>query len=212
MSNCIYVIQGKGTSRYKIGFTNDLRGRLKSLQKGSPVDLEVLLVHHTDAHEELERALHKYFDSERIYGEWFVLTEEAISYLQQPTNFIMEDLEVSDEWKKIEDNIPSLHELFPSPQESAARLVEIETVKTPVAKVLPKRKSNVAPEEPTDGMLFCSSRYKAVEQLRAEDARRAANRIDLCGCSDLDVMVRLRAYADALDVYTGGYTYSIPLD
>ena len=39
----------------------------------------------------------------------------------------------------------------------------------------------------------------ATERLSAGDARRGANRIDICGPSDLDVMVRLRAYADILD-------------
>ena len=39
----------------------------------------------------------------------------------------------------------------------------------------------------------------ATERLSAEDARRGANRIDLSGHSDLDVMVRLRAYADTLE-------------
>ena len=43
------------------------------------------------------------------------------------------------------------------------------------------------------------ARINATERLSAEDARRGANRIDLSGHSDLDVMVRLRSYADILE-------------
>lgn len=56
-------------SPIKIGFTTDLKKRLKSLQTGSPNKLEVLAV--VAACVTQERAYHERFAAHRLNGEWF---------------------------------------------------------------------------------------------------------------------------------------------
>ena len=57
------------SSPIKIGFTTDLKKRLKSLQTGSPNKLEVLAV--VEAGGAQERAYHEQFAAHRLNGEWF---------------------------------------------------------------------------------------------------------------------------------------------
>lgn len=56
-------------SPIKIGFTTDLKKRLKSLQTGSPNKLEVLAA--IEAGGSQERAYHDQFAAHRLHGEWF---------------------------------------------------------------------------------------------------------------------------------------------
>jgi hypothetical protein len=201
MRGCVYILHALTTPYYKIGRTTNIKNRVHGLRGTVPFfDLDVVAIHFHEKYEEIERRLHAMFTDKRLKNsEWFELSDDDLSTVLMRTVDLVDSMGFGN--RKVD-----LHELFPSPQERAARLAEIEIVKTPVAK----RKSNVAPEEPTDGMFFCSSRYKAVEQLSAEDARRMSYRFDAQKFGTDGSM--LRAYADALDVYTGGYTYSIPLD
>lgn len=69
----VYLINAKGTSRYKIGYTNrSFEQRLAELSGGqSPYPLAItktILVE--DAHT-VELELHRQFASYRKYGEWF---------------------------------------------------------------------------------------------------------------------------------------------
>lgn len=65
----VYVIGQHGSSVVKIGTTSSLQSRLKSLQSGYPLRLELLW--HTSGGWGLEQFLHKCFAEKRLEGEWF---------------------------------------------------------------------------------------------------------------------------------------------
>jgi len=66
----VYVIGQQQSSIAKIGVTTgDLRKRLKGIQTGSPIRLEVLWWFFASAAD--EQRLHREFDYCRLEGEWF---------------------------------------------------------------------------------------------------------------------------------------------
>lgn len=75
----LYVIGPKDHGPQKIGFSNNVQQRLKSLQTGHP---SKLYIHHTvevDDHKVklLERVIHKEIKHHKSHGEWFNLTPET---------------------------------------------------------------------------------------------------------------------------------------
>ncbi len=70
----LYVIHAAGTSQYKIGITSrSVADRLKALQTGNPVKLEVVRSYHFTDAARVERELHKRLALFRSNGEWFAL-------------------------------------------------------------------------------------------------------------------------------------------
>lgn len=69
----VYFIQDI-VGNVKVGWTNDLRGRLRVLQSGNPGPLDYLHLYLGDR--SLERALHVAGSEWRIRGEWFYACEE----------------------------------------------------------------------------------------------------------------------------------------
>lgn len=65
----VYVIGQHGNSVVKIGTTSSLQNRLRTLQSGYPLRLEVLW--HTSGGWGLEQYLHRHFSDKRMEGEWF---------------------------------------------------------------------------------------------------------------------------------------------
>jgi hypothetical protein len=61
---------------FKIGKTNDVKGRLASLQTASPFKLTVVNVFGADNASTAEEILHGALRSCRMAGEWFRLTNE----------------------------------------------------------------------------------------------------------------------------------------
>lgn len=82
----IYVIRQEGSDHYKIGWTTaeDPVARLGSLQTGSPKKLE-LIGHFSAASQSSERAVHRLFSNHRASGEWFILTEQQVINILDPT-------------------------------------------------------------------------------------------------------------------------------
>jgi phage regulator Rha-like protein len=72
----VYFIKNFSTGHYKIGCTSSLRNRLQALQIGNADLLEVYAT--IKGGKDLEGILHKRFESKRINGEWFSITEEDI--------------------------------------------------------------------------------------------------------------------------------------
>lgn len=77
--NVCYLMYDKRSKLYKIGITNDVISRWKSIGSSTGtmprVVLAVLLEYGFDEPaNELESFLHKYFKSKRQKGEWFELT------------------------------------------------------------------------------------------------------------------------------------------
>ena len=75
----VYLINMVGTSFYKIGVATNAKKRVKELQTGNPLPLEVTYeARVTDAYG-FELALHKKFDDYRIQNEWFELTDARLT-------------------------------------------------------------------------------------------------------------------------------------
>lgn len=68
----LYVIGGSGLPHVKIGISTNPQARLKQLQPGSPVRLEVLWKVPGDNW--LEQLVHSHLGEYRAHGEWFDLT------------------------------------------------------------------------------------------------------------------------------------------
>ena len=65
----VYFIEATGTPFVKIGYTSDIKDRLKKLQTASPYELRALVCMRADLVE--EQRLHERFKSVRVRGEWF---------------------------------------------------------------------------------------------------------------------------------------------
>ena len=71
----IYFI--KAANKYvKIGVSKDPHKRLKELQTGNPLPLKLILT--MPGSFDTEKALHDYFKSARVEGEWFRLSGKEI--------------------------------------------------------------------------------------------------------------------------------------
>lgn len=68
----VYVVGDGHSGIVKIGITENLNSRLKTLQSGSPHELRVLCTFRSGI--ELEAHLHKRFEKRRLQGEWFDFT------------------------------------------------------------------------------------------------------------------------------------------
>lgn len=67
----IYLLKAKQTSSYKIGITNDIARRVRTIESSSPVPIKVeFCVKHSRA-KEVEKALHTKYAKHRIHYEWF---------------------------------------------------------------------------------------------------------------------------------------------
>jgi len=74
----VYIIECDGF--YKIGFTrNSIEDRVRSFQHGNPHKISIHSTFMTFDAYRLERFLHEKFVQYRVRGEWFKLTDEAIS-------------------------------------------------------------------------------------------------------------------------------------
>lgn len=81
----IYLIYNPGNECTKIGYSRgNVKQRMKSLQTGAAERLELAHVIHCDsiACEYFEARLHDMFKINRLIGEWFRLTDEAIEWLK----------------------------------------------------------------------------------------------------------------------------------
>lgn len=68
----VYLISS-ATGLYKIGRSVDVPRRLDDLQRGSPVQLEIVCAVEADNAVETELLYHRRFASKRVRGEWFAL-------------------------------------------------------------------------------------------------------------------------------------------
>jgi hypothetical protein len=76
----IYFIQDSSVGHIKIGFTEGTaENRMKALQTGSPVGLEILCT--SEGGREEEKALHLRFQSSWVHGEWFKPTSDIIRHI-----------------------------------------------------------------------------------------------------------------------------------
>ena len=100
----LYVIKAFGTEKYKIGFTKDLKARLRTFRTALPVRLDLVYYVWTINYVWLEKLLHQDFKEKRVPGERFELDIDDLYILET----ILGDL--NDEFhfinvKKIADQI-----------------------------------------------------------------------------------------------------------
>lgn len=78
----IYLVNQENTEFYKIGWTEngDVEKRLNQLQTGNPYKI-VLVDYFVASSIKTEKVLHNHFDSQRITGEWFKLTNDDVKNL-----------------------------------------------------------------------------------------------------------------------------------
>lgn len=74
----LYLIQNEESDKFKIGVTANLDERLKSLQTANPNKLNYILYKFYENAYEIEREAHLYLESNKISGEWFILTDEEL--------------------------------------------------------------------------------------------------------------------------------------
>lgn len=85
----VYLIRGVGTNMYKIGCTTNIEERLKNLQIGSPVSLELIAFFPTKLHTMLESKLHRMYAENRKHGEWFNFSDKELESILDSTVELM---------------------------------------------------------------------------------------------------------------------------
>lgn len=74
----VYFVQGEISKRIKIGHSQDVESRLKSLQGSERLRLLCVV---PDATTEMEIELHEKFAHLRVIGEWFEGSQELVDYI-----------------------------------------------------------------------------------------------------------------------------------
>jgi hypothetical protein len=124
MKNYIYIIkvdESKTRSFIKIGYTNNLKKRLSSIQIGNPRKIELinLLVVKKEEAREVEKTLHRSIETHWLNGEWFtygqsqkLILEAQITNLQKAGKVALEKIPQK---KKTESELmEALDSYFPS--------------------------------------------------------------------------------------------------
>ena len=75
----VYFVLARSVGRVKIGFTVSMELRLRELQMGSPVELELLC--EVRGCLQLESTILAIFDSYRCHGEWFEATPSLMEFI-----------------------------------------------------------------------------------------------------------------------------------
>lgn len=68
-STHLYVL--RCGERLKIGVTHDINQRIKSLQTGNPDEIILEYIEERTNPHKAERFLHRYFQKQKVKGEWF---------------------------------------------------------------------------------------------------------------------------------------------
>lgn len=82
----VYLIQA-ANGLTKIGVTNDIEQRFRTLNSGSPIDLKLLGCIGSSNARKLERKLHAYFNNKIVRHEWFNLSSEDINFIKENYDF-----------------------------------------------------------------------------------------------------------------------------
>ena len=77
----VYFIRSEN-GLVKIGIASDVYSRLGNLNTASPIELELLFWIQCDNARRTEVSLHNIFESKRVKGEWFKLTDEDLIWVR----------------------------------------------------------------------------------------------------------------------------------
>jgi len=77
----IYLIENTidNSTKYKIGYTNNISRRLKELSTGNPGELNIIKQFETKWDRKVETIMHKKYKYLNIKNEWFTLTEKNVN-------------------------------------------------------------------------------------------------------------------------------------
>ena len=103
--NYLYFIQAGKDGPIKIGITNDIEKRLKSLQTANSKKLEVLYYTKTSSPRKSEKLLHDHFRENNINGEWFRPDKYLLDHIEKLKSVNYDSLEESATWF----NLISIH-------------------------------------------------------------------------------------------------------
>lgn len=78
----VYFLKCTQTFLYKIGYSTNVKTRIRDIQRASPTVIELAWVLPSDDCIADERCCHKLFGSNRVKGEWFDLKEDDIQSLE----------------------------------------------------------------------------------------------------------------------------------
>jgi len=73
----VYLMKSEN-NKYKIGITNNLEERLRTIRKFVPYEVSVVHYFYTSFAYRVERSLHEKYASVRDVGEWFNLSDEHV--------------------------------------------------------------------------------------------------------------------------------------
>lgn len=89
----IYLINDN-ESRYKIGFSNNPKSRLKQLQTGGASVYDLVYEIECKNATKVEKTLHRYFSYCRKNGEWFELKYEDVKSFPETVKKIERNLDI----------------------------------------------------------------------------------------------------------------------
>lgn len=75
----VYFVQQGEDGPIKIGFANNLAGRLRGLQTANPYKLHLRLVLH--GNRKTEQKFHERFNADRLKGEWFRPSHDLLAFI-----------------------------------------------------------------------------------------------------------------------------------
>lgn len=109
-SGYIYLLNARGTNRYKIGLTQrTVEQRLKEINsKQSPFPID--LVHYVSVRDvrAAEKELHHQFAEYKKHNEWFEFTPLRVKQVQREMNIISGSSRAAYSWDNIGENILAL--------------------------------------------------------------------------------------------------------
>ena len=86
-SGFVYLLKERNGNHYKIGKTTNPEDRIKLFSVKLPFKVDLLLTIPCDDYVKAETIMHDAFASDKIDGEWFVLSDNSVSYIKSISNF-----------------------------------------------------------------------------------------------------------------------------
>ena len=86
-TNYVYILRSGNTNNFKIGVSKNIENRIKQLQTGAGIELELIYKSMICSNAfSIEKDVHKHFEEYRTFGEWFKINPTiVINFLEQQT-------------------------------------------------------------------------------------------------------------------------------
>lgn len=86
----LYIVHAVGSDLYKIGITKHLRARLRNMQTGSPLVIELYNFWKTNHSKVIERMLHRRYKARSVGKEWFLFSRADLEMIHNDVCFLKE--------------------------------------------------------------------------------------------------------------------------